>query len=222
MTRSADSTHISRVRDLFDDWAHRGRGEGMADSHWPFASQALAELPLTPASWFLDIGCGVGYAVCWAARAAPRGRAVGVDASETMVARARALCAGLANADFHCARFPAHHTLPAGRFDAVFSMEVFYYLPDLDAGLREACRLLTPGGRFACVVDYYAENAASHGWPADLGLPLHLLDADGWRAHFAAAGFTAVTQDRLRVPPARASEPWKATEGSLVTYGTRP
>ena len=220
--RAAAPDHDLRVRDLFDDWARHGRGDLMAESHWPFARQALQRLPLTPTSWFLDIGCGTGYAVCWAARSAPDGRAVGIDVAQAMVARARACCVGLPNADFHVARFPTDHTLPLARFDVVFSMEAFYYFADLDAALRETLRLLVPGGWFACVVDYYGENPASHGWPEDVGVPMHLLDCAGWRAAFAAAGFVDVTQERLRLPPAETSEPWKAIEGSLLTLGRHP
>jgi len=220
--RAAAPDHDLRVRDLFDDWARQGRGDRMAESHWPFARQALARLPLTATSWFLDIGCGTGYAVCWAARSAPDGRAVGIDVAQAMVARARACCVGLPNADFHVARFPTDHTLPLARFDVVFSMEAFYYFADLDAALRETLRLLVPGGRFACVVDYYGENPASHGWPEDVGVSLHLLDCAGWHAAFARAGFADVTQERLRLPAAETSEPWKTTEGSLLTLGRRP
>jgi ubiquinone/menaquinone biosynthesis C-methylase UbiE len=222
MTTRPDDRQVAQVREVFDAWARHGRADGMARSHWPFARQALERLHLAPSSWFLDIGCGTGYAVCWAARAAPEGRAVGVDVAEAMVHRARELCVGLPNADFHVAQFPTQHTLPAERFDGVFSMEVFYYLPDLDAALRETLRLLRPGGRFACVVDFYGENVASHGWPEDVGVPMTLLDAAGWRAAFANAGFTDTVQERLRVPPEEASEPWKATEGSLCTIGRRP
>jgi len=215
------SDHVTRVRDLFEDWARSDRADRMAERHWPVASQALERLTLAPHSRFLDIGCGTGLAVCWAARAAPDGRAVGIDASEAMIARARACCVGLPTADFHVADFPARHTLPVDHFDAVFSMEVFYYLADLDAALAETFRLLRPGGRFACVVDYYAENEASHGWPADLGIAMHLLDGAGWHAAFTRAGFVEVTQDRLRVPPDETTDAWKATEGSLLTMGCR-
>lgn len=213
--------HVTRVRDVFDEWARRGRGDQMAESHRPFAIQALERLALGPGDWFLDIGCGTGYAVCWAARAAPRGRAVGIDVAEEMIARARVLCAGLPNADFHVARFPECHTIPLGRFDAVFSMEAFYYFPDMGAALAETLRLLTPGGRFACAVDFYAENVASHHWPDDVGVPMHLLDATGWHAAFETAGFVDVHQDRLRHRVGNPGESWEVSEGSLLTTGTR-
>jgi SAM-dependent methyltransferase len=213
---------VAQVSDFFDEWARRGQADDMAATHWPFARQALARLDLGPASWFLDIGCGTGYAVRWAAGAAPKGRAVGLDAAPAMIARARELCAGLENTEFHVAQFPTQHALAAGRFDAAFSMEVFYYLPDLQAALAETLRLLAPGGRFACVVDYYAENTASHSWPHDLGVSMRLLEAAGWRDAFVRAGFAHVEQDRLRVPATEATALWKATEGSLCTLGRRP
>jgi SAM-dependent methyltransferase len=118
------------------------------------------------------------------------------------------------------ARFPKHD-LPGDRFDGIFSMEVFYYLPDLDAALAETLRLLRPGGRFACAVDYYGENTASHGWPADLGVEMTLLDAAGWRNAFLRAGFAAVTQNRIRIAATDPRDTWKAAEGSLLTIGAR-
>jgi hypothetical protein len=51
---------------------------------------------------------------------------------------------------------------------------------------------------------------------------MHLLGAADWRHALAAVGFVEITQDRLRVPHDQASEPWKAAEGSLVTFGVRP
>ncbi|HET9480540.1 MAG TPA: methyltransferase type 11, partial [Candidatus Polarisedimenticolia bacterium] len=80
---------------------------------------------------------------------------------------------------------------------------------------------LRPGGRFACVVDYYGENIASRSWPADLGVPMTLLDSSGWAAAFVRSGLAPADQRRLRVPAAQASSPWKATEGSLLTLGRR-
>jgi len=215
-----DQDRVARVRDVFDDWALRGRATAMAESHAPVARRAVDGLTLARTSWFLDIGCGNGYAVRWAAEAAPEGRAVGLDVAPEMIALARRLSAHHANAEFTVARFP-EHDLPHGRFAAIFSMEVFYYLPDLDAALGETVRLLRPGGRFACAVDYYGENPASHGWPADLGVEMTLLDAAGWREAFRRAGFASVTQDRVRIPAGDPRDGWKESEGSLLTIGVR-
>ncbi len=216
-----NDSQLRRVQEVFDDWAVRGRAEGMEQSHAPFVRRAFDRLELTPDAWYLDIGCGNGYTVRWAAAAAPQGRAVGIDLSAKMVALASALSTDIPNVEFHEAAFPAHG-LPRARFDAILSMEVFYYLPDLAAGLAEAWRLLKPGGRFGCMVDFYGENVASHSWPHDVGVAMTLLDEAGWRAALDAAGFVHIEQHRVRLPPEEASEPWKTTEGSLLTLGRRP
>lgn len=212
-----------RVRDVFEDWAARGRAEGMAESHTPFVRPVFDRLELGPGGQYLDIGCGNGYTVQWAAeRVGPDGRAVGVDVAPGMIAQARARCGDLPNVAFHVADFPEHHPLPAETFDVIFSMEVFYYLPDLKRALSEVRHLLVPGGRFACQVDYYAENTASHSWPGDVGVAMTLLSEAEWREAFESVGLVVTEQFRVRLPPAQASEPWKATEGSLATIGRRP
>ncbi len=193
----------------------------MEQSHAPFVRRVFQELDLPRDAWYLDIGCGNGYTVRWAAGAAPQGKAVGLDLSAEMVARARTASAGLPNVEYLQAAFPSHN-LPHGRFDVVFSMEVLYYLPDLNGAVQEVQRLLKPGGLFACMVDYYQENAASHGWPTDVGLDMTLLDEAGWRRMLEDSGLGVIEQRRVRLPPEEASESWNTTEGSLLTLARRP
>lgn len=222
MSDSSRDDRVARVRDVFEDWAERGRAEGMAESHTPFVRPVFERLPLPPDGAYLDIGCGNGYTVRWAAEAAPGGRSVGIDVSPRMIERARELSDGIPNAAFHLASFPDGHPLEPGTFDVIYSMEVFYYLPDLHAGLGEVHHLLRPGGVFACQVDYYEENESSHSWPEDVGVEMRLLSESGWREAFEDAGLEVTEQFRVRIPPGEASEEWKATEGSLVTLGRRP
>lgn len=211
---------MNKVRDLFDDWAREGRADGMERGHGPAARLAFEMLRLPEDGRYLDIGCGNGYTVRWAARAAPRGQAMGLDVSGEMVAEARRLSRGLENAEFLIGSFP-EVDLPESSFDAVFSMEVLYYLPDLDTALAGVRRLMKPGALFACVVDYYGENSASHSWPRDLGVPMTLLDAEGWADAFRRAGLAMVRQRRLRLPSEQATAAWKTTVGSLLTLGRR-
>jgi ubiquinone/menaquinone biosynthesis C-methylase UbiE len=213
----------AKVRAVFDDWADRGRAEGMESGHGFAARAAFDRLEVGAGDHYLDVGCGNGYTVRWASsRVGPEGRAVGIDLSPRMVERARSAAAGLANVQFHQAAFP-DHTLPRRAFRGIFSMEVLYYLPDLAGALREIERLLAPGGRFACVVDYYQENAESHSWPDDLGCPMTLLSMSGWRAAFERAGLRPVEQLCIQYPLAPGEAPgWKHTQGSLLTLGERP
>lgn len=210
------------VRTVFDDWAARGWADDMEQSHGPFVRRTFARLPIGRDSWYLDIGCGNGYTVRWAADIAIDGHAVGLDLSPKMIAVARRLGSGHPNVRFHVADFPYDHPLKGVRFDVIYSMEVFYYLPDLGAALDEVRRLLRPGGTFACQVDYYAENRASHMWTKDVGIPMALLSEAEWRDAFEQAGLEVSDQFRVRLPPEEASKPWKVTEGSLVTIGRRP
>jgi len=213
----------ARVRAVFDDWAARGRAEGMESGHAFAARQGLDRLALSAGAHYLDVGCGNGYTVRWASEVVgPDGFAVGLDVSPGMIERAREAAAGLDNVHFHVAAFP-EHPLPRGAFRGIFSMEVLYYLPDLAGALREIVRLLEPGGRFACVVDYYRENEASHGWPQDLGVAMNLLGMAGWRAAFEASGLEVVEQTCLLLPQTAGQDPtWKHTQGSLLTVGARP
>jgi len=211
---------LNRIQQVFDDWARSGKAEGMERGHGPAARQAFDSLRLHPRSRYLDIGCGNGYTVRWAARAALLGHAVGVDLSEEMVAKARELSFGIPNVEFVAGDFPAVDLGDEG-FDAILSMETFYYFPDLIAALTRVRELLRPGGSFACVVDYYGENAASHAWPEEVGVPMTLLDGAGWADAFRRAGLAVTEQRRVRLPADQATAGWKVTEGSLLTLGRR-
>lgn len=202
------------VADVFDDWARRGRAEGMEAGHGQTAAPLLAALELGPGTVFLDLGCGNG----WACRsAADQGAtAVGVDASREMVVQAARSAEGL-DARFEQADF-ADLPLVEASVDVAWSMEAVYYAPDPDAVLREVRRVLRPGGVFHMVIDHYEENEASHGWPAETGLPMALRSEPAWAEAFEAAGFTDVRAQRLRTEDPDAA-PWKREQGSLHIQG---
>ena len=220
MATEGRDAHIARVRDVFDAWADEGRAEGMEEGHRFPAREAFGRLALRPGEHYLDVGCGNGYSVRWAAaRVTSRGAAVGLDVSPRMVARARAASRDHPNATYHQAVFPSH-PLANHTFDAVLSVEALYYLPSVSEGLRAVRALLRPEGRFACVVDYYLENPASHGWPELLNCPMNLLSMRGWRAAFEEAAFAVDEQVCLLHPLADGETPsWKHDQGSLLTFG---
>src|SRR5271154_1658484 len=70
----------------------------------------------------LDIGCGLGQTTCEAARLARAGSALGVDISESAIARARELARaqGVPNVTFERADAQVHR-FPPERFDLVMS-----------------------------------------------------------------------------------------------------
>jgi len=215
----ATSIHTRPAGEVFDAWARDGRDLGMEQAHGPVVRRVLEELELGRGSRYLDLGCGNGYTVRWVA--SERGAtAVGLDASEDMVARARTLSQGMADVSFARGSFPDHALEPAS-FDVIFSMETMYYMTDLDVALKEVLSLLKPGGLFVSAIDFYRENRESHGWTGYVGAEMHLLSARDWHRAFERAGFRSVSQERLIVPEAEAREPWHATVGCLVTRGWR-
>jgi len=106
-----------------------------------------------PRESVLDIGCGNGTSTCEAARAAALGRAVGVDLSAAMLARARAAAAaqGLTNAEFVQADAQVHR-FEADSFDVAISRFGVMFFADPDAAFANIRRALKPGGRIAWIV----------------------------------------------------------------------
>lgn len=89
----------------------------------------------------LDLGCGKGRFARPLAEAGAE--VVGIDVSAAMLADAR----GIARVRASARRLP----FAAGTFDAVIAVEVFEHLAAIDDVLREARRVLCPGGILAIV-----------------------------------------------------------------------
>lgn len=120
-------------------------------------NQVLAELATVGANdRVLDAGCGVGGSALFLART--RGcRVHGITLSGKQVERAREYAARASldhRATFSVADFCATG-LPAGSFDVVWAIESVCHADDKAAFLREAFRLLCPGGRLV-LADFVA------------------------------------------------------------------
>jgi SAM-dependent methyltransferase len=125
-------------------------------ARWPsiIAMRAFEaeQLALGPGDALLDLGCGRGEVACaLAPRVQPGGRVVGIDASEAMLAdaRARADAAGVE------VTFRIGDGLDLGEpdasFDAVRAERVLQWIPDTDAAVAELVRILRPGGRISLI-----------------------------------------------------------------------
>jgi SAM-dependent methyltransferase len=108
---------------------------------------ALADLK--PGETVLDLGSGAGIDVFLAAgRVGERGRVIGVDMTEDMVARGKRLASehGYKNVDFRLGEIE-HLPVESDSVDVIISNCVINLCPDKVASYREACRVLKPGGR---------------------------------------------------------------------------
>src|SRR5262249_53735440 len=127
-----------------------------------------------PGTRLLDVASGPGYV---AAAAARRGATViGVDFSAAMVAEARERYPQLTFEDGDAEAL----SFPAGRFDAVVMSFGLLHLARPDAAIREAHRVLAPGGRYAFTVWASPDKAVGFGTvlramqahgTTDVGLP---------------------------------------------------
>jgi ubiquinone/menaquinone biosynthesis C-methylase UbiE len=98
---------------------------------------------LRPGRLALEVGCGTGLFVEQVARSGATLRAL--DLSTHLLEQARARLTGHAGVSFLCGN-AEQMPYAGGSFDAVYGSSVLHHL-DLDRALREAFRVLRPGGR---------------------------------------------------------------------------
>ena len=166
---------------------------------------ALAQLE--PGDTVLDLGSGGGIDVLLSAkRVGPTGKAYGIDMTDEMLALAREnqRKAGATNVEFLRGTIEAV-PLPDSSVDVVISNCVINLSSDKDAVLREAFRVLKPGGRFA-VSDIVVRGEV----PADFRRSMELwvgciagaLEESEYAAKLRATGFDEVD-----------IEPWRVYDG---------
>ncbi|HXZ39268.1 MAG TPA: arsenite methyltransferase [Terriglobales bacterium] len=162
---------------------------------------ALAQLH--PGETVLDLGSGGGIDVLLSAqRVGPNGKAFGLDMTDEMLALANEnKCrAGAENAEFLKGEIE-HIPLPDNSVDVIVSNCVINLSADKDQVLREAFRVLKPGGRFA-VSDVVTRGEV----PATIrqsvllwvGCVAGALDQDEYRDKLAASGFAQISIEPTR------------------------
>jgi arsenite methyltransferase len=157
----------------------------------------LVVADLRPGQAVLDLGSGGGLDVLMSARrVAPGGTAYGLDASEDMLAlaRANAAAAGVTNARF-LHGYIEDIPLPDRHVDLVISNCVINLSTDKPSVFAEAFRVLRPGGRLG-VSDIVAAEGADPALLADAEQWVGCLNGTLTQRRYAellqAAGFTAI------------------------------
>jgi len=133
-----------------------GTLEAQAQLIWPVERPLLERLGLPRAHRVLDLGCGTGRAAGRIAQAWPHLEVLGLDLFEGHLSVARRDYPAALHPQLSFVQGDARATgLPDGAFDAVVIRHVLHALPDPDPVLREARRLLAPGGLFYELAEDY-------------------------------------------------------------------
>ncbi|MBX3270081.1 MAG: methyltransferase domain-containing protein [Sandaracinaceae bacterium] len=147
------SAELERTRRYYDDFApdyERARHEGYHALIDELTVELLA--PYARGRRVLEVGCGTGLLL---SRVAPlAAEAVGVDLSPGMLERARAR--GLDVVEGSATRLPFEDAA----FDLVFSFKVLAHVEPIEHALREAARVVRPGGHV--VFDVYNRWSLRH------------------------------------------------------------
>jgi SAM-dependent methyltransferase len=159
---------------------------------------------LNPGETVLDLGSGGGIDVLLSAkRVGPAGKAYGLDMTDEMLALARQnqRKAGAENVEFLKGEIE-HIPLPDNSVDVVISNCVINLSGDKDGVLREAFRVLKPGGRFAVsdvVVRGDVPAAVRRGMELWVGCIAGALRDTDYAAKLARAGFDSIGIEPTRV-----------------------
>ena len=163
---------------------------------------ALAQL--NPGETVLDLGSGGGIDVLLSARrVGPTGKAYGLDMTDDMLALAREnqKKAGLENVEFLKGEIESI-PLPDASVDVIISNCVINLSGDKDRVLREAFRVLKPGGRFAVsdvVVRGEVPEEIRRSMLLWVGCIAGALSDSDYQSKLKAAGFQQIEIEPTRV-----------------------
>jgi ubiquinone/menaquinone biosynthesis C-methylase UbiE len=177
---------------------------------------ALAKL--NPGEVVLDLGSGGGIDVLLSARrVGPEGKAYGLDMTDEMLALANEnkRKSGLGNVEFLKGEIE-NIPLPGNSVDVIISNCVINLSADKDKVLREAFRVLKPGGRLA-VSDVVTRGEIKPEIRKSMllwvGCIAGALDENEYRAKLSAAGFESIEVEPTRIYRAEEAKDILAAEG---------
>lgn len=182
----------------------------------------------------LDLGSGGGIDVLLSARrVGPTGFAYGLDMTDEMLALAQAnqAKAGVSNVAFLKGRIE-DIPLPANAVNVVISNCVINLSADKGRVLREAFRVLTPGGRFAVsdvVADGHVPAELRSNMEAWVGCLAGALEVEEYQRLLTDAGFEDVSVTITRrytvaeagLDPATLPGGWESGDGKLASAFVR-
>ena len=202
---------IRKATDIFNEWAEKGRDEGMKKNHSSAVETMLNYLLKGQKKEFdfIDAGCGNGWVVREMNKHNLCKKAIGVDGAKKMIQKAVDIDG---NGIYH------HNELmdwvPKSKVAFIHSMEVLYYFENPEVLIKHMVdKWLKPKGKIISGLDFYSENISSHSWPKALNTEMKLLSIDQWRKLLSSCGVINIETFQTNAS--------KTFPGTLVLYGEK-
>lgn len=159
----------------------------------------------------LDVGCGGGNALRLAMHKDPGAQFFGIDYSDIAIEKAtafndEAVMSGrliLKKADVSSLPFRDDF------LDTVYSVESYFFWPDLDRAMREIARVLKQGGMFAIIVEMVDGDMSDEYQKITEHMHMNVLAPADLKKAYEKAGFRDVRYD------------WDKARGWLVMLGRK-
>lgn len=164
---------------------------GMNEHHAPVTTWTLELMMPQPTDVILDIGCGGGRALKRVSSLVKKGKLYGVDYSETSVRctteeNAADVASGkLTVVQASVSNLPFENNM----FDKVYSIESYFFWPDLENDVREILRVLRPGGKVFIAANVQTEDLSEEEQAEIETLNMHVFSSEAFEKLMKDAGY---------------------------------